>query len=263
MQHYAVRTATSLVLLAASMTALAQWQEGDFSGELNWRGAVTQNRNPWAWAQGTLDDIGALTQTRMQAEGREVVWHDLLKQTPLLVGKIQQLMPMGRAGVSPVIQLGQDNREFSLVWKGAGIAEVTLPVTDKEAGSNALGTLTFQLRVAGILAATTGVTRRGYGLVATDAQDGNGVPPSTSGLAYDASVAVLQAMAGSDAPTWLSSRLADGGSIALNALHNGQNQAVGAMYGAEILPGTGSLRFPAGKVPKQWRVSLPIRITYR
>ncbi|MDI2145876.1 hypothetical protein KBJ94_27915 [Pseudomonas sp. ITA] len=263
MQHYALRTAVTIALLGASMNALAQWQEGDFSGELNWQGTVTQNRNPWSWAQGALPDIGTLNQTGLQSEGRQVVWHNLLTQTPLLVGKTERLMPAGRAGVSPVIQFGQNMPGFSLTWKGAGIAELTLPVTGKEAGSSATGTLTLQLRVAGILTATTGTTRRGYGVIASDADDGNGVPPANNGLSYRAAVSALQAMAGADAPTWLSGALADGGTVALNALHDGQNQATGAMYGAEILPGSGTLRFPAGKVPEQWRASLPIRITYR
>lgn len=263
MQRYAIRTVATIALLGASMTALAQWQEGDFSGELNWQGAVTQNRNPWSWAQGALPDIGPLNQTGLQAEGSQVVWHNLLAQTPILVGKTQQLMPAGRPGVSPVIQFGQNIPGFRLTWKGAGVAEVTLPVTGKEAGSSVTGSLTFQLRMAGILVAATGTTRRGYGMIASDADDGNGVPPSGNELSYGAAVSALQAMVGSDAPTWLSGALADGGAIALSALHDGQNQAAGAMYGAEILPGSGTLRFPAGKVPEQWRVSLPIRITYR
>jgi hypothetical protein len=245
------------------MTAPAQWQEGDFNGELNWQGAVTQNRNPWSWAQGALPDIEALNQTSRQAEGNQVVWHNLLAQTPILVGKTEQLLPAGRPGASPVIEFGQNIAGFSLTWKEAGVAQVTLPVTGKEAGSSATGSLTFQLRVAGILVAGTGTTRRGYGVIAGDAGDGNGVPPSGNGLAYDAAVSALQAMAGTQVPTWLSGALADGGTIALNALHDGQTQATGAMYGAEILPGSGTLRFAAGKVPEHWRVSLPIRITYR
>ncbi|MCP1489797.1 hypothetical protein J3D48_006207 [Pseudomonas fluorescens] len=263
MQRYAVRTVATIALIGASMTALAQWQEGDFSSELNWQGTVTQNRNPWSWAQGTLPGIGTLNQTDLQAEGNQVAWHNLLTQTPILVGKTEQLMPAGRPGVSPVIQFGQNVPGFSLTWKGAGVAEVTLPVTGKEAGSSVTGSLTLQLRVAGILVATAGMTRRGYGVIASGADDGNGVPLSSNGLSYGAAVSALQAMAGSDAPTWLSGALADGGTIALSALHDGQNQATGAMYGAETLPGSGTLHFPAGKVPEQWRASLPIRITYR
>ncbi|TMU74129.1 hypothetical protein FGA82_21890 [Pseudomonas fluorescens] len=263
MQRYAARTVATIALLGASMTALAQWQEGDFSGELNWQGTVTQNRNPWSWAQGVLPDIGTLNQTHLQTEGNQVVWHNLLTQTPVLVGKTEQLMPAGRPGVSPVIEFGQNIDGFSLTWKGAGVMQVTLPVTDKEAGSRATGSLTFQLRVAGILVASTGTTRRGYGVIAGDADDGNGVPPSGNALSYGAAVSALQAMVGTQVPTWLSGALADGGTITLNALHDGQTQATGAMYGAEILPGSGTLRFAAGKIPERWRVSLPIRITYR
>jgi len=263
MQRYAVHSVVTMALLGVSMAALAQWQEGDFNGELNWQGAVTQNRNPWSWAQGALPDVGTLNQTGRQVEGNQVVWQNLLAQTPLLVGKMEQLMPAGRPGVSPVIQFGQNIDGFSLTWKGAGVAQVTLPVTGKETGNSVTGSLTFQLRVAGILVASTGTTRRGYGVIAGDVDDGNGVPPSGSGLSYDVAVSALQAMAGTQVPTWLAGALADGGTIALNALHDGQAQATGAMYGAEILPGSGTLRFTAGKVPKHWRVSLPVRITYR
>jgi hypothetical protein len=263
MQRYAACTVAAIALLGTSITALAQWQEGDFNAELNWQGTVTQNRNPWSWAQETLPGIATLNQTDQQAEGNQVAWHNLLTQSPILVGRTEQLMPAGRPGVSPVIQFGQNIPGFSLTWKGPGVAQVTLPVTSEEAGRSATGSLTFQLRMTGILVATTGTTRRGYGVIASDTDDGNGVPPSGNGLSYGAAVSALQAMAGPDAPTWLSGALADGGTITLSALHDGQNQATGAMYGAEILPGSGILRFPAGKVPKQWRVTLPIRITYR
>lgn len=263
MQRYTAHTLMAFTLFGISMTALAQWQEGDFSGDLNWQGTVTQSRNPWLWAQSSLPATGTLSQKEMQAEGRTVAWHNLLTQTAILVGKTEQLMPAGRPGVSPVINIGRDIPGFSLTWKGPGLAEVTIPVSGKGNPGTQAGSLTFRLRVAGLMVATTAGHRLGYGVESGDQDDGNGLPAAGMALPYAAAVSALQTMAGQDAPTWLSTGVASGGMVAFTALHDGQNQAAGAMYGAEILPGSGTLRFPAGQVPDNWHVSLPVRITYR
>lgn len=261
--RYAAHTMVAMTLLGISMATLAQWQEGDFNGELNWQGAVTQNRNPWAWAQSGLPSSGTLNQKDLQAEGGMVAWHNLLIQTPVLVGKTGQLMPSGRPGVSPVIQFGRDIPGFSLTWKGAGVAEVTAPVSAQGEHGTVSGTLTFSLRVAGLMVATTAGSRHGYGVTAGGEDNGNGLPPAGQALAWQAAVSALQGMTGQDAPGWLTGGVTDGGMTTLSALHEPQNQAAGAMYGAEILPGSGTLRFPAGNVPAHWHVSLPVRITYR
>lgn len=263
MRRYTHRTMLACVLLGMSMSALAQWQEGDFSGNLNWQGTVTQNRNPWSWAQGNLPPIGTLSQKDLQVEGRSVAWHNLLTNTPLLVGKTEQLMPAGRPGVAPVINFGRETPGFSLTWKSPGVAQVTVPVTGKGDHGTQTGSLTFLLRVSGAMVATTAGQRLGFGVVAADNDDGNGLPPTDMALAYEAAVSALQAMAGADTPAWLASNVTPGGTASFSALHDGKNQAAGAVYGAQILPGSGTLRFAAGQVPESWHVSLPIRITYR
>lgn len=251
-----------LVLSAISGVAGAQWQEGDFSGDLNWQGTVSQSRNPWVWAQGTLTAPVELDLTQSQTRDGRIEWRNLLAQAPLLMGKTEQLVPKGRPGILPAIQYGNEVDGVALQWSNRGEAQLTLPLKGEDA-SRQHGHLSLVLRVNAALVSTHAKARHVYSVVAGADEQGNGIPPAGLAQPSDQVLPALRALFGLHAPAWLTSDVATGGEITLATIANPAHHALGGLYGAEIVAGSGVLSVAAGQVPSHWQVSLPIQITYR
>lgn len=250
-----------LVLSAVSGVAGAQWQEGEFSGDLNWQGTVTQSRNPWVWAQGALTAPVELDLTQSQSRDGRIEWRNLLTQTPLLLGKTEQLVPQGRPGILPTIQYGHDVAGMELLWTNRGEAQLTLPVQGGDGSRR--GELSVMLRINAGLVSTHAGVRQGFSLAAGADEPGNGLPPAGFALPTDQILPALRTLFGPHAPAWLASEVAMGGETTLATLTNPAHHAIGGLYGAEIVAGSGILSFAKGTLPEQWQVQLPIQITYR
>ncbi|WP_270827340.1 hypothetical protein [Aeromonas sp. Y318-1] len=251
-----------LVLLGMSTAAFAQWQEGDFSAELSWQGSVTQSRNPWMWAQGSLSAPVDLDVTQAYRAGDLLQWRDLLVQTPLLLGKTERLVPQGRPGIMPVIDYGHGVSGISVVWADNGEARVTMPINGGDGESQQGGTLTFSLRVNAALVSTQEGVRHSHNAVAGGDSPGNGMPPARVAQPTALAIPALRALFGAHAPSWLATEVPVGKALPMTALSQAQHQAIGGVYGAEIMAGSGVLSVAVGQVPSRWQVSLPIQITY-
>lgn len=251
-----------LVLSVVSSVAVAQWQEGDFIGDLNWQGSVTQLSNPWMWAQGSLAAPVELDPTHAQTHDGRIEWRDLLTRTPLLLGKTERLVPKGRPGILPAIQYGHHADGGALLWTNRGEAQLTLPVHGS-GSSRSRGKLSLTLRVSAGLVSTQAGVRQGFSLVAGADAQGNGLPPSGFALPADQILPALRTLFGPQAPSWLTSEVVIGGETTLSTMANPAHHAIGGLYGAEVVAGSGRLSFAQEQLPERWQVSLPIQITYR
>lgn len=263
MNRYTANTLILFCLLGASISALATWKEGDFSGELNWKGNVTQTRNPWVWHQPDLPDLPGINFGQAEQLENRLVWKGLLTRSVILAGQTESLMPEGRTGVTPRIHYGEKNQNIQVQWIKDGIARITLPASGKGRESGMSGSLTFLLRTGAVIVATQNGIRQGGSAVSTPGDGSNGVPPAGSAADISAVISLLQGAMNEGLPSWLSPGLRPAGEIPLSSIGSANMKAVGSAYAAEIIPGSGELHFPAGAVPTSWEVLLPVQVTYQ
>lgn len=238
--------------------AQADWVEGDFRGALNWQGAVTQQQNPWRWAQATVALDGNLSAA--QQEDNALVWHGLLEQGPLLLGKTLTTMPAGRPGRIPVVLFDVLPSGGELTWLGDGLVKVTLPATHEQA---VVGSFSFTLRVGAALSAVIA----GESVVAnlySEGGAGNGLPGRQHMLPAGQWWGAMQRMMGPEyAPPWLQGEAATPPrTLPIQVLGDTLSRQVNAVYAAEIQAGSGTLSFLQGQVPARWQAVLPMRVSY-
>lgn len=239
-------------------SARAEWVEGDFRGELSWQGAVTQQQNPWRWAQATVALDGQLSAG--QQEGNSLVWHGLLEQGPLLLGKTISTMPAGRPGRIPVVLFDVLPSGGELAWLGDGLVRVTLPATHEQA---VVGSFSFTLRVGAAVSAVIAGEPVVAGLY-SEGGAGNGVPSRQHMLTAGQWWGAMQSMLGPEyAPPWLQGDpLTSPRILPVQVLGDTISRQVNAVYAAEIQAGSGTLSFLQGHVPARWQASLPMRVSY-
>ncbi|WP_370560723.1 fimbrial protein [Edwardsiella tarda] len=251
---------TTLLLLAASLLPSCVWAWNtpgeDFSGELSLRGTVTRMRNPWVWRIGEGDNGLHVQRVTLTRNGEAVIPVPLRAMT-LLLGKTMHTTPLGREGLSPRVTYGQGQDGFQLAWTAPGTATITLPV--KGADNIRIGSFTFQMLAAAVIR----YAEQGRTLYAGLYEDrsGNGVPPQAALMPQEQIAGKLQAMFAGDGPDWLAA-IHISGSAGLSRFNDAQLHQIAGVYGAQVIPGSGELRFH-GAVPSHWRVSLPVSVEYQ
>ncbi|MCX8980934.1 hypothetical protein NLN92_23335 [Citrobacter portucalensis] len=263
MNRFTVNTLILVFFLGCNLSALAAWQEGEFSGELNWEGNVTQVANPWNWAQPGLPDVPPLDLRQGESTEGQTVWRGLLTRAVVLRGVTETLMPSGRTGVAPRINFGDTEQNIHIDWLKEGIARVTLPVTGPGGMADLKGSLVFSMRSGAVIIATNNTQRQGYSVVAGPEDSRNGLPPAGKAADYKQVLSLLQDSLSYATFPWLSSSVANGGEASFSLMNQRQYTAVGSAYAAEIIGGSGEISFPSGAVPSRWQVSLPVQVTYQ
>ncbi|EEE9969080.1 F4 (K88) fimbria minor subunit FaeI [Salmonella enterica subsp. enterica serovar Nigeria] len=228
----------------------------DFSGELKLEGAVTSARNPWVWKVGEGNESLEIKQSFGDRSGERGISVSLPALTVLL-GKTILATPAGREGLSPRVNYGKGTDDFSLVWTGPGIAEVSLPVTGENDAR--AGTFVFRMQSAGVLRHVQNGRTVYVGVY--DDLNANGLPGENRAMKASDIPGVLQRMFSGEGPSWLQA-ITVTSAVGLSHFSDAALRQVEGAYGAQTVAGSGELRLN-GTMPERWRVSLPISIEYQ
>lgn len=242
-------------------------QEGPFVGSLSWQGTVNHNSNPWVWTQAQSTQLISLkTQDAERANG-QYIWKGLLDHSALLTGKTVRLLPTGRVGIEPLVHYGGEDGVAKVEWMGDGVARITLPARGSGDESNTQGELSFSIRAAQTMVATHLGQRQWFNLYAPEGRRdiGNGLPPRAKMLSPSGVTDLQQNLAGHIPEHFsiTSRQVRAGGEMARSQMRNPDMLAVGGVYSAEIIGGSGRLWFPESALPKSWNAILPMKITYQ
>lgn len=187
---------------------------------------------------------------------KEVIPISLSAMTVLL-GKSTQVMPVGRAGLSPLVIYGKAVEGFILKWTAPGTATVILPVTGED--NIRVGSFTFRMQAAAVMRHVANGQTIYTGLY--EDLKGNGLPEQAVVMPAKQVPGKLQAMFGGEGPNWLE-ELRVSAIVGLSNFSNTNLHQLEGVYGAQIVPGSGELRL-VGDVPFNWHASLPVNIEYQ
>lgn len=250
----------TLFLLTASLlpSCVLAWNTPgeDFSGELKLEGPVTSARNPWVWKVGEGNESLEVKQS-LGVRGGERGISVSLPALTVLLGKTILTTPAGREGLSPRVNYGKGSEDFSLVWTGPGIAEVSLPITGE---NNArAGTFVFRMQAVGVLRHVQNGQTVYAGVY--DDLNANGLPGENRAMRGADIPGVLQRMFSGEGPSWLQA-ITVTATVGLSHFSDAALRQVEGAYGAQTVAGSGELRLNS-TMPERWRVSLPISIEYQ
>ncbi|EOD1593444.1 fimbrial protein [Escherichia coli] len=250
---------TTLWLLLASLvpTVVMAWNTpgDDFSGELKLVGTVTSTRNPWVWKSGDGNEnlevkLSNVVHNRMQ--GIPVS----LPAMTILQGKTIFNTSTGREGLSPRINFGKGNGDFSIIWTEPGFAEVSVPVTEE---NNAhAGTFFFRMQAVGVLRHE----QNGQPIYVNmyDDLSANGLPGENRVMKSSDIPGTLQRIFSGEGPSWLQA-ITVSATAGVSSFSNPTLRQIEGVYGAQTVAGSGELRLN-GTIPKRWHASLPVSIEY-
>ncbi len=242
-------------------------QEEPFVGSISWQGTVNHNSNPWVWTQGqSTQPISLRAQDAERANG-QYIWKGLLDHSALLTGKTVRLLPTGRVGIEPLVQYGGEDGVVMVEWVGDGVASITVPARGGGDERKMQGRLSFSIRAAQTMVATHLGQRQWFNLYAPEGKSaaGNGLPPRAKTLSL-AGVSDLQHNLSGQIPEHFSTASKQhraGGELARSQMRNPDMLAVGGVYSAVIIGGSGRMWFPESTLPKSWNAIIPITVTYK
>ncbi|SUY95193.1 Fimbrial, major and minor subunit [Citrobacter freundii] len=250
-----------LVVIIICFFSSSVFSNNEYTGEIIFKGTVTNNRNPWTWKLMNITKDISLSVDKNTANNGDIIWKDLLSEQMILLGKTRMVTPFGHDGLAPRVSYGNSHSEISLTPGNDGIINVTLPFYDAKTAAIPKGTLSFKIRVAMLIRyVDSGIPE--YAGVYNDLS-GNGLPIKEWVFPVEKSSAFLCALFSEEAPAWLCAQnKSTRNSLPLSQLTHNTLRQIQVVYGAGIVAGSGVLSLQNTDIPKDWKTVLPVNIEY-
>lgn len=259
--------------VVVSSPAMA-WSDGDFSGSVDFGGAINANPITWAWQLSpAMTDIKAdfknmTTDTTEGGVKTSSITGLFDSSVVLLAGKTTGKILSPTPGLSPIINFGGANTVSNSgpTEKTKGVA---IDVMHDTLGK--IGTFMFDFSPMGLVYGRSSLDKKNvYAGLATPSNDyGNGYYTYKShydGIGNDGFKNAIITALGSDAPDLTGFVSASSGVSNVNVFSSTTSPFTnfGGAYAAIIQAKSGRLRIYSDKIPNggRWNANLPVTVTY-
>ncbi|HFL4680053.1 TPA: fimbrial protein [Escherichia coli] len=264
--------ALTVVASAAVSGSAMAWQDGDFSDSVDIGGNITSEQPTWQWKVGDMSaDAINLRVADATQSGSKNVWSNIGGEAyPILLGKTKFEYSGVPSGMSPIITYSGEG--FSIRYPVDSAPIVKLTATGKTDPSM-VGTLEFKMNMF----ALSDHFWKGDGVTTFDKDTYQMVADTSKiyGNGYLQNAGYVKTMTSDDVRNELVRMLgADMISISSSAVSTPTYTNPGifdrtdafnieGVYGSEYVANSGTLTFPVGATPTDWKATLKVTVSYQ